>query len=220
MKKLNFKKEWLLWLVLLTPVIYASLVWNKLPGQLPFHFDWTGTPDKFCSRTAAVFLFPGLNMLLYLILLFAPDFDPLGKNYDQFQRSYRLLRLAIASLFTFLFIFSAETAMKHPLGNISYLMAAAFLFFVFFGNFMKTVRPNFFIGIRTPWTLMSQESWKKTHELLGKLWFYGGIAGLFISFAATTAITGYLFIAFAVSTVVLSFAASYFYYRQSAKTVA
>lgn len=65
------------------------------------------------------------------------------------------------------------------------IFATISLFFIIFGNYMGNIRPNWFVGIRTPWTMDNEEVWRKTHQLAGKLWFSGGIAALIFSFVLT-----------------------------------
>ncbi len=215
MNKINAKQDWIIWLIILAPVIYSAMVWNKLPGQLPVHFGFNGQADGFASKTGALLLFPGLNILVYFALVLLPGIDPLKANYAGFEKSYRMLRISISGLFSVLFFLVMALSLNLPLGQPRYLFTVLFIFFAIFGNYMKTVRPNFFIGIRTPWTLMNAESWKKTHALTGKIWFLGGLAGFILSLFVPESWLGYGMVIFISVTITMAFAGSYLYYRKA-----
>ena len=87
----------------------------------------------------------------------------------------------LMSIINFLVVNAAQKGGFSFVGALPVLMGA---FFAFMGNIMHSLKPNYFAGIRTPWTLESEETWRQTHQLGGKLWFVGGIViaitGLFI----------------------------------------
>lgn len=219
MNKINVKQDWMIWLIMLAPVIYAFLVWDKLPGQLPVHFGFNGKADGFASKTGTMLIFPGLNLLVYFALVFLPGIDPMKASYERFEKSYRMLRISISGLFSALFFLVMAYSMDLPLGQPRYLFTVLFIFFAIFGNYLKTVRPNFFIGIRTPWTLMNAESWRKTHALTGKIWFLGGLAGFILTLFLPESWLGYLMLIFILVSTILAVAASYFYYRNANGTM-
>ncbi|HZV13347.1 MAG TPA: SdpI family protein [Candidatus Kapabacteria bacterium] len=182
MSKEFIKKEWIFWVILAIPFIYAAFVWNSLPDKIPIHWDAKGEPNGYGSKLFGGLLVPGIGIALYLLLLVLPKIDPRKKNYESFAGTYRNIRLALSLFMMIFYFFSIQTA----LGNASpkWINVVGFTFLAFLGNYMRTVRPNWFIGIRTPWTLESPEVWKRTHDIGGKLFFYSGVIGIIFTLIA------------------------------------
>ena len=78
-------------------------------------------------------------------------------------------------------LFVMYTAKNDSSNNPNYIVLIIGLLFVFLGNYFKTIKPNYFIGIKTPWTLENETVWKETHILAGKMWFVGGLIIVFCS---------------------------------------
>lgn len=175
MKQINKSKEALLWLILLLPFIYILIVWNTIPDQVPTHFNIKGEPDDYSGKAFALLLLPVMNIVMYFILFFVPRIDPRKKNYEAFGSSYQNIRLVIHLFFVGIFIFITQTTSGGQHLQLNAFLSMMLLFFALLGNYMRTVRSNFFVGIRTPWTLSNDVVWRKTHELGGKIWFYSGI---------------------------------------------
>jgi len=119
---------------------------------------------------------------LYFLMLLLPRIDPRKANYKVFEGSYYKLRLILA-----LFIGLINAGVIWGVLNNSnaihkFLPASIFLMFMLIGNYMGNFRPNYFVGIKVPWTLNSDEVWIRTHKLAGKLWFWGGLAGIVLYF--------------------------------------
>ncbi len=112
MKQVNRTKEALIWLILLVPFIYAFAIWNKVPQQVPTHFDLNGMPDDYSGKVSALLVLPLINVAIYLLLFFIPRIDPRKKNYAAFGSSYQNIRLIIHLFFVGVFIFITQTTMK------------------------------------------------------------------------------------------------------------
>lgn len=177
-QKMPMKREWLLWIILLLPFLYIPFIWDKLPDSVPTHWNLKGEVDNYSSKTFAALFLPLLNIGMYLLFLVLPKIDPRKKNYNYFGNTYRNIRLLLAIFMTTMFFI----AMQEALGTMK-MDSKVVLFLVFglmavLGNFMRTIRSNFFVGIRTPWTLDNPEVWRRTHEAGGKLWFYASLIGM------------------------------------------
>ncbi len=182
MKQVNIKKEAVIWLILLLPFIYSFIVWNKIPDKVPTHFDIKGQPDDYSGKAFALLLLPVMNIIIYFILFIVPRIDPRKKNYAAFGSSYQNIRMLIHLFFVGMFIFITQTTSGGQPLKLNAFLSGLLLFFALLGNYMRTVRSNFFVGIRTPWTLSNDIVWRKTHELGGKIWFYSGIVLAIIIF--------------------------------------
>jgi len=175
MKQVNRTKEALIWLILLVPFIYAFAIWNRVPEQVPTHFDMNGKPNDYSGKMFALLLLPVMNVAIYFLLYFVPRIDPRKNNYSTFGNSYQNIRMIIHLFFVGIFIFVTETSRNGQPLKLNILFAGILLFLALLGNYLRTVRSNFFVGIRTPWTLSNDIVWRKTHELGGRIWLYSGI---------------------------------------------
>ena len=194
MKQINWKKEAIVWLILLLPFIYTAIMWNKVPGRVPTHFNVKGEADDYSTKAFALLLLPVMNVIIYFVLFFIPRIDPRKKNYAFFGSSYQNIRLLIHLFFAGIFIFITQTTSGGKPLQLNAFFSGMLLFFALLGNYMRTVRSNFFVGIRTPWTLSSDVVWRKTHELGGRIWFYSGIIlAIVVFFLPQTAATVVMF---------------------------
>lgn len=180
---------WFVMMIALLPAGYLALNWNNLPETVPVHFGPDMQPDKFGNK-AELWLITGLlavvSIGLYFLLNNLHRIDPKRKGSQPsptFSKLATGLVVFLAALNTII-IASAKGAsnMQH------FLFPLLGLLFAFIGNYMNNIKPNYFAGIRLPWTLSSDENWRRTHQLAGKLWFAGGIlliiAGLLLPSSA------------------------------------
>lgn len=195
MKQVNKRKEAIIWLILLLPFVYSFIVWNRIPDKVPTHFDVHGEPDDYSTKIFALLLLPIINIVIYFVLFVVPRIDPRKKNYTAFESSYQNIRLLIHLFFAGMFIFIMQTTSGGEPLKLNAFLSGMLLFFALLGNYMRTVRSNFFVGIRTPWTLSNDIVWRKTHELGGRIWFYSGIVlAIIVFFLPQTAATIVMFI--------------------------
>jgi uncharacterized membrane protein len=178
----KFFKELILWMLIIIPFIYLSVIWKDLPAQVPTHFDLAGNPNDWSNKSSLPFMIGGLGIGNYLLMLLIPYFDPKNKMAQMGEKYYsiRLLMTAFMSALSFYLLYVSNNGVINP----NLLIALIGAFFVVLGNYLQSVKPNYFIGIRTPWTLENEETWKKTHRLGGRLFLVGGLLTIFIAFIA------------------------------------
>lgn len=191
MTKEFIKKEIIILCVLIAPIIYMLIVWKQIPEQVPIHFNLKGEADNYGSK----YLFPLLHIGLYLLLLILPKIDPRKKNYEIFSSTYFKLRFVLILFFSVIIFLIITNGIGMHVNMERILVTGLLLLFTIMGNYLGNIRPNWFIGIRTPWTLENETVWKKTHFMAGKLWFWAGLAGLVLSFFLTGRILHYIIIA-------------------------
>jgi uncharacterized membrane protein len=186
----NFLKK-IVWVIIIVPVIYLAIAWNKLPQKIATHFDINGNADKFDSKNE--FLWFMIIMLIvsagvYLLLTNIYRIDPkkyAAENKDRLQKIAFALVVFLASVECIVIYIGTTGSLKL---NLRFLFALMGLFWAVIGNYMNNLRPNYFAGLRLPWTLESEENWRRTHHLASKLWFAAGLLITVISiFASTTA---------------------------------
>src|SRR6266700_7500193 len=165
------------WFGLVVAFLAVALsIWAhpQLPPTVATHWNLNGTPDGYSSRACALSIIPIVLVAMTVVFNVLPKIDPRHENYAKFLSSYWLIANAII---VFLLVahgmiiaaglgFSVKVDRLMPLG--------VGLLFIFLGNFLTRVEPNWFIGIRTPWTLSSDTVWRKTHRTGGCLMVVGG----------------------------------------------
>ncbi|WP_409404963.1 SdpI family protein [Priestia megaterium] len=153
-----------------------------LPATMPIHWGANGEADGFATKINAMILTVGIMVLIYFIIAFVPRIDPRKENYKYFSKTYNILLNAVLLLFFFVNMSTILQGLGYnvPMSYIAPIMAG--LVFIIIGNYLQRVRSNYFMGIRTPWTLSNENVWKKTHRLSGKLFFIGGLLILISAF--------------------------------------
>lgn len=172
--KTSLAKELPIIIIIMLPFIYLAYIWNTLPAQVPIHWNAQGEIDGYAGRLSLLLIPFALPVLTYIIFSFIPKLDPKGK-IGLMGKKYHNLKLLLVAMMSLLALFIIHSSKKASIGNMNYIFAGLGILFIILGNFMKTIKPNYFLGIRTPWTLENEQVWKETHELAGKLWFIGGL---------------------------------------------
>ncbi|HVV54923.1 MAG TPA: SdpI family protein [Mucilaginibacter sp.] len=164
-------------LVWLLPPVYLLYIWPSLPASVPVHYGINGAPDRYGSKNeflTSQFLLMGVSLGIYLLLKFLPAIDP--KKYVKYgEPTFQKLALGLVIFLSALSILIAYSAIIHGFKAGKMILPVVGLLFAFIGNIMYNIKPNYFAGVRTPWTLEDPENWKSTHRLAGKLWFIGGL---------------------------------------------
>ncbi|WP_251548830.1 SdpI family protein [Neobacillus muris] len=174
MKKYGFG----LFLLLLT-VIGTVAAYPYMPDQVAEHWNYKGVPDRYSHKSFGLFSMPVFMILLYVLTMLLPKIDPKKNNYKRFEGTYFW---TMNGILVILFLLQA-VKITTGLGvvNPKYVVPElAGLLFIFIGNVSPKFKPNYFFGIRTPWTLANEEVWKKTHRLGGKVFVVSGLLLLIV----------------------------------------
>ncbi|WP_421808548.1 SdpI family protein [Flagellimonas sp.] len=171
---MNLKKELPLIGIVLLPFVYLAYVWNQLPAQVPMHYNIEGEIDRYGNKSELILIPIMTSLLIYLIFLAVPYIDP-KKQIQKMGGKYDTLKFIITTFMSILALFIIYTAKNQTLTDPDYILLGCGVLFLILGNYFKTLKANYFIGIRTPWTLESESVWKETHKLAGKIWFLGGL---------------------------------------------
>lgn len=167
--------------LILSPLVYLALVWSSLPDEVPLHFGINGEPDRWGSKITLIYL-PGLMPLgMYLLMKVIPVIDP-KNSIQKMGNKYNTLLMFIVGFMTALAFFIISLAQGNGMSLLPMLPALIGVFFIVLGNYMQSIKPNYFLGIRTPWTLESELVWRKTHRLGGRLFIGGGALMVLVAF--------------------------------------
>jgi len=170
---MKLKKEFPLIAIVLLPFIYLAYIWNQLPEKVPMHWN-NGEIDRYGDKMELILIPLLLPLLVYVIFLVVPRIDP-KKKLNKMGNKLQTLKFLMTTLMSILALFIIYSAKNQSLANPNYIVLLIGLLFIILGNYFKTIKANYFIGIRTPWTLENETVWKKTHKLGGKMWLIGGI---------------------------------------------
>jgi uncharacterized membrane protein len=172
----TLKQDWLIWLMLIVPFIFIAVYWNEFPDQIPTHFGMDGKPNGFSGKGQGLFMMSGINVVMYFVFLIIPKIDPSRANYALFSDKYRIIRIILHVFFTFTFFLSALYALGWKFNISLFILYGVLVLFLFLGNYIGNVRHNYFIGVRTPWTLANEDVWTNTHRFTAKLWVFSTLA--------------------------------------------
>lgn len=203
-------------LVWLLPLIYLLWVYSAMPQTVPMHYGADGMVDRYGPKTefaVTICIVQGIAVGVYLLLMFLPAIDPKQKvKYS--EGTFQKIALGIVTFMAALCIAIIFATVNRQFKIEQLLLPLIGLFFAFMGNIMYSIKPNYFAGVRTPWTLESEDNWRATHQLAGKIWFAGGLAitALMLVFHGVVAVT-----IFIVAILLMAFTPviySYIYFRK------
>ncbi len=155
-------------------ILSSFYFYSVFPDRVPIHWNLAGEADGFGSRFFAAFFFPVVVLLIYLLMLLAPILDPKREKYVNFKKTYHIVKFAMIIFMGFIYFIASSAALNSEVRVGEFIPLLVGFLFVFIGNYLGKIRPNWFMGIRTPWTLSSETVWNKTHRLGGKIFMLSG----------------------------------------------
>ncbi len=178
MKSINKRTLVLTSVVILLPMFLGLALWNKLPEEVPTHFDFSGTPDGYSGRLFAVVGLPLFILACHLFSAVVMRADPKKQNISEKLMNIVLWICPVVSLYVSAMVYS------YALGYaINAARAGTFLvgiLFVVVGNYLPKCRQSYTVGIKLPWTLDDEDNWYHTHRFAGCVWMILGLAILII----------------------------------------
>lgn len=171
----NKKMFALIWILSFVPLISIACVYPMLPEQVPMQWGFDGAINRYGNKSE-LWLLGGISVFFTALMLVVPKIDPRKENYQRFQGYYDSFVLVMTLFFCGMMgSVLVETMRPGTLSMGRIVSAMMGLLLAFIGNLMGKIKPNFFFGIRTPWTLSDPDVWNRTHRLGGRLWFFIGI---------------------------------------------
>jgi uncharacterized membrane protein len=184
--KFNLREEWYILLLILATLLIGLYFYPQLPDKVPSHWNMKGQVDGWSGKAFAVWFFPLLNFGLYIMFFFLPRIDPRRENYSNFTGPYKIIRIALHVFFAVIYLVSLTVALGFAVKVDFFVKISVALLFILLGNYMGKFQPNYFVGIKTPWTLANEEVWRKTHRFAAPLWVALGTLDILLSFFQTT----------------------------------
>ncbi len=185
-------------------VIAGAVLWNQFPDQMASHWNANDQVDGTMPKFWGVFMMPLVTLGMMALFLIIPNIDPLKANIAQFRGTFNIF---IVLIIVFM-LYIHKLTLAWSLGYQNFKMSTAMLpfmgvLFIGVGYMLKKAKRNFFIGIRTPWTLSSDTVWDKTHQLGSVLFmlsgafaivggFFGGMTAFWLMFVPLIGSTVFL----------------------------
>lgn len=162
-------------LVIAAIAVAVSLwAYPQLPPTVATHWDLRGTPDGFSGRGWAVAIMPLVILVMTGLFSVLPKLDPRRENYAKFLGTYWLIANAVIVFMLIAHGMIIATGLGYSVKIDRLMPIGVGVLFIILGNYLTRVEPNWFVGIRTPWTLSSDTVWRKTHRTGGWLMVLGG----------------------------------------------
>jgi uncharacterized membrane protein len=191
-------------------LVATVLVYPRLPARIPVHWNLHGRADGFGPAWEIFLLGPGCMAGQMLLTWLLPWLSPKNFQVDAFRSTYRQVMLMVFALTAYLSAVMLWSAFGHAIDTGRALSGGLCLLIALLGNVMGKIRRNFFMGVRTPWTLSSERVWNATHRFAGKLCVAGGLIGLVLVIAGLGSFALYAILAAALASILHSLV----YYKQ------
>jgi len=185
--KITWKSELPSLLCLAAMFTLLAATWSSAPGRVPVHWDIRGEIDRYGTKVEGLLILPATAVVIYLLLRFLPLIDPHRANYERFATAYGVIRHGAVALLAVLYGLTIAIVRGAAIDMTVAVSSTLGLFFVATGAVMPTLRPNWFFGIRTPWTLSSELAWTRAHRVAGWVFIAAGLAIAAAGWIRTTA---------------------------------
>ncbi len=209
MIKKNLPKLIITSLVTLIPVVVGLILWDKLPDQVPVHWNINGEVDDYATKTQAVFAMPLVLVAFQWICVLGTSLDPKKQNVNDKMFTLVLWIIPVISLLCNSMVYATALGHKISVEIIMPLFMGAL--FVVIGNYLPKCKQSYTVGIKLPWTLDDEENWNKTHRLAGFLWVISGIVIMATAFLGVF----WIFFVLLIPMVIIPFVYSYILYKKN-----
>ena len=169
--------------ILLTLSMIFWTLWRvaSMPDTVPVHWGINGQADRFGSKWESAIIMPIIMIAMVGLTVVLPRISPKNFEIERFRSTYAYVMLLCSIMMTAMHILILEASAGSQVDMGRFIVAIIFAFFALLGNVMGKIRQNFYVGIRTPWTLSNERVWDESHRRAGRLWFFGGIAGAILA---------------------------------------
>ena len=160
-------RRWLPALLIAGALVFSVAVYSRLPDDVPIHWGLSGTPDRFGSRLEGAFLMPLVMVVLFAVMQWYPSRDPRAANIAKFRGAYDSVVTAMIAMLAVIHVAVLGVALGWQIDMTTVGLAGLGVLLVLIGNLLPLARSNFIFGIRTPWTLSSEQVWTRSHRVGG-----------------------------------------------------
>lgn len=206
------KSEVLIVGMILLSFAVGTYFYPQMPEKIASHWNEQGQVDGYTSKFWGLFLMPFVSVGLFLLFVLIPKIDPLKANIEKFRKYYNVFVVLVIVFLFYLYLLTIFWNLGIRFSMIQFLVPALGILFYYCGILIENAKRNWFIGIRTPWTLSNEKVWDKTHKIGGKLFKIAGVITLLGIFFQSYAI--FLVLAPVIIVAVYTIFYSYFEYQR------
>ncbi len=219
MKKQNTQRLIFVTVILSLPWLYLAYIWPTLPQTIAVHFGIDGKPDRYGNKSE-IFVGPVIitivALFIYILLINIQKLDP--KRYkDEQSAVFVKIAQAVVLFMSGIGLLVLHWSVKEGIGKVNLLLVLIGVFVAYLGNLMHSIKPNYFIGMRLPWTLESENNWRATHLAMSKIWFTGGLLIAILSLIVPTLPLLFVVSGIILAMVVTPIVYSYRYFKKEKK---
>lgn len=193
------------------PVLVGYFYWDQLPAEIPSHINFRGEVDNTMAKDEFMVTSMAVTFGLYLLTLVIPYIDPKGQ-IKKMGTNYFKIRLILIGFMGLIFTALILSTVYKSLDTSSLIYTVVFLLIAVIGNYFQSIKPNYFIGIRTPWTLESERNWTLTHRFAGRFWVIIGIVVVMFTLFTKISSTPYFLALAVIPLAIVPFAYSFVLY--------
>ena len=209
------KSEIIILGIIVVSFLIGMYFYPRMPGAIASHWNIRGEADGYMSKSWGLFLMPTISVGLLLLFVLIPKIDPLKANIEQFRNYYDGFILVVIVFLFYLYLLTILWNMGLRFDMIQLLAPAFGILFYYCGILIENAKRNWFIGIRTPWTLSNENVWEKTHKIGGRLFKISGVIALLGVFLRDYAM--FFIVVPAILTAVYTTVYSYFEYQKETR---
>ncbi len=169
-------------LIIAISFVAGIYLYPQMPDQMASHWNSQGQVDGYISKCWGLFLMPLISLAAFLLFLIIPKIDPLKKNIEKFRNYFNLFIVLVVLFLLYIHTLSVFWNLGYRFNMGQMMMPALAVLFFFIGIILKQAKRNWFIGIRTPWTLSNDTVWEKTHQIGSKLFKFAALIILIAAF--------------------------------------
>jgi len=164
-------------LIFAVTLVYTALVYSRLPAQIPTHWNINGHVDQYSDRWPGAFFSPAMQLGMLVLFLLLPVISPKKASLDNFAGTYSTICLYVLGFLGYVQFLTLQAALG-PFDVSKAIVCGVFVLLGLMGNLLTRAKRNYWIGIRTPWTLESEDVWNRTHRFGGRLLVAASLVGL------------------------------------------
>lgn len=207
----------IIWVLALIPMILTIVFYEKLPQKIPMHWNMEGKIDRMGDKFPGAFILPLIILAMPVLMGVLPKIDPKRANYKLFGNSYYAIKLYTILILVCINLFILFTSLGFSVLRMdTFIKIMVGVLIAVLGNVMPKLKQNYFAGIKTPWTLASEEVWFAVHRIAGIMWFAAGVLMIILGFIPG-AVSAMIYIAIIPVVAIYPIVYSYFAYKKLSK---
>lgn len=213
MKRLITKTTIILLIIAAISFIGHLFIYPSLPDQIPIQWASDGSVNTYGNKYMDLVL-AGLPAIIIVLMTFMPYLDPRKANYKKHSHAYNLILTGITVLLILCSWLSALSGLGYKVSITTLIPLGIGILFIIIGNIMPQIRSNYFLGIRTPWTLENADVWRKTHKFGGIIFIIEGLFFIISAFFRSVTLVNYIIAPLIILSIIALYIYSYAIYKK------